>query len=156
MQKKYVRRIGLALTMATVGAAIYVAPVFAKSGTHGVSALVNPSQPSVVYHGPLTPELAKQLNKLISIAWNSPFTNRAAIIAKGGTYTISNPFGIDTSKYRYDVNTGAIVGLNPGYNQPMGYGESCSGTATYYTTKRVTVSPNICGQWEAPSHHDHH
>jgi hypothetical protein len=135
--------------MATV-AAFYVAPAFADSDVEasGISdvlyAYFHPNDHASIHHGNFTVEDAKEWNFLISVAWNSPFSNHLP-------GTLSAPLGIDTSEFKYDINTDEVIGTNEGYNQPMGYGDTCE-KPTFYTKKVDIPTPLSC---PAPDDDDH-
>lgn len=127
----------------------FVAPVLAEPAKEGnniseiMRAVMNPNQKAIVIKKYTTGE-AKLLNAIIRAAWNSPFMDRQFVIEHGDTFTISNPFGLDRSPYIYDKN-GNIIGPNPGYLQPIGYGEECGEPAYYTYANHQAEKPLNCG-----------
>jgi hypothetical protein len=109
-------------------------------------ASVKPHQfPTPGPHVTVTSQQADAYNSEISAAWNAlSNTDKAQEIAKGGDHDEDDPFGIDTQKYAYVVqkNGTTLKILNPGFDQPYGYG-NCT-TPKYYLPKNDGLNANCC------------
>lgn len=148
---KIFKKVSIASAIMVALLAFYVAPTFAdpevtSSSLPGVIyAYFHPNEPANIHHGNFSAKNAKEWNAEISAAWDSPFSKHLP-------GTLSAPFGIDNSHYKYDINTNEQIGINPGFGQPMGYGDTCE-RPTYYTTPKAIPTPKSC---PVPDDNDHH
>lgn len=139
---KTLKKVSLVSALMVALLTFYVAPVFASPALEGASwsgviyAYLHPNEVATPHTGGFTAEEAKEWNAEISAAWSSPFSNHTP-------GTLSAPFGIDNSSFKYAVGTGEVIGTNPGYGDPMGYGDSCE-RPTYYTTIKDIPAPTSC------------